>query len=122
MSARILIVEDGEHVSSMLLDLLDSQGYQVAHASEGRSGLDMARSGMPNLVLLDVNIPELNGIEVCRAIKADPQTAGIKVIMMSAMDKGDVMKAAFLAGADEYILKPFDAMKLLKRIGEVLSK
>ena len=119
---RILIVEDAEHVSSMLIDLLDSQGYQVAHASEGRSGLDMARRGLPNLVLLDINIPEINGIEVCKAIKSDPKTAGIKVIMISAMDKGEVMKAAFLAGADEYILKPFDAMKLLRRVGEVLAK
>ena len=119
---RILIVEDAEHVSSLLLDLLDSQGYQVAHASEGRSGLDMARRGLPNLILLDVMIPEINGIEVCRALKADPTTARIKVIMMSAQDQGEVMKAAFLAGADEYIIKPFDSMKLLKRISEVLAK
>ena len=120
--ARILIVEDEAQVAESLHALLTARGYEVSWVPDGGEAVDHARKSKPDLILLDVILPRLGGFDVCKLLKTDPVTAAVKIVMITGLGRmGDVEKA-FANGADDYIIKPFDSERLLKKLDKVLSK
>jgi PAS domain S-box-containing protein len=114
---RILLVDDDPALLEVISKLLRSEGYEVAAAPTGREGLWLTRQWLPDLVLLDVELPDLGGFEVCRQIKADPALPDVFVIMLSGQATSASQKAGGLdTGADEYLTKPLAAEELFARI------
>ena len=119
---HILIVEDEEDIAELLEYNLNRQGYQPESVGTGEEGLQLAREALPDLVLLDLMLPKLSGLEVCRSLKADPETAKIPVIMLTAKGEEEDIIAGFDAGADDYVTKPFRPKVLLARVKAVLRR
>jgi DNA-binding response OmpR family regulator len=118
---RILVVDDLPENVFMLQDRLENEGYEIVTAYDGKTGIAKAVSDMPDLILLDVMMPEMNGIEVCKALKQDPVTAHIPIIMVTAKSGADDAKEGLEAGAFDYIKKPFEKIEMLARIGSALK-
>ena len=118
---KILIVEDDFALADNMQALLKIKGYEVHFAADGEAGVELARKVLPDVVLLDVMIPKISGFDVCRTLRSEPKTAKIKVIMVTGLGRmGDVEKA-FSCGASEYLIKPFDNDRLLKKVEKVLG-
>jgi len=118
---RILVVDDKPEILRLFSEMLRVHGYEVLEASTGRRGLQLTRQMRPDLLLLDVVMPDLNGIEVCRRIKADPLLADVFVVLVSGQATGSAERVRGLeAGADEYIAKPVDAAEFLARIRTIV--
>jgi len=118
---RILIIDDLPENVFMLQDRLENEGYEVVTAYEGKTGIAKATSEMPDLILLDVMMPEMTGIEVCKILKQDPVTADIPIIIVTAKSSADDAKEGLEAGAFDYIKKPFEKVELLARINSALK-
>src|ERR1700737_1418013 len=116
MSARILVVDDNEVNVELLVAILASEDYVVSTATDGFEALAKTAAEKPDIVLLDVMMPELDGFEVCRRIKADPTMADIPVIMVTALSHVDDLVRGFDAGADDFVTKPFDRLALMARV------
>jgi DNA-binding response OmpR family regulator len=121
MNDKILIVDDEPQLSSMLADVLSDAGYEAQTADNGRDALDAVRRDPPDLMLLDVQMPKLDGFEVAARLKSDPATAAIPIIMLSAMEGRGARVIGLESGAEEYLSKPFDQAELLARIRNLLS-
>jgi DNA-binding response OmpR family regulator len=119
--ARVLIVDDDRVIQQLLEVNLELEGYDVQKASNGEEALEKVRSFDPDLVLLDVMMPKLDGREVCRRIKADPDTAGIPVIFLSARAQDMDVNSGLELGASAYITKPFDPVDLIDTVEKVLA-
>jgi len=118
---KILIADDEPHIVAALEFLLVQSGYEVDVARNGDEALSQIRSGRPDLVLLDVMMPARSGYEVCREVRATPELAGTKVVMLSAKGaQGDVGRG-MEAGADLYITKPFSNRELIDKIRQLLA-
>ena len=117
METRILLVEDEEKLARMVELELKYEGYQVEKAFDGRTGLEMARSGNFDLILLDIMLPQLSGMEVLRRLRRDSQ---VPVIMLTARDNTMDKVAGLDSGADDYVTKPFAIEELLARIRAAL--
>lgn len=117
METRILLVEDEEKLARMVELELKYEGYQVEKAFDGRTGLEMARSGNFDLILLDIMLPQLSGMEVLRRLRRDSQ---VPVIMLTARDSTMDKVAGLDSGADDYVTKPFAIEELLARIRAAL--
>jgi two-component system, OmpR family, alkaline phosphatase synthesis response regulator PhoP len=113
---KILIVDDEEHIVKMLEMNMRTHGYSGISALNGEDGYDLAVSESPDLILLDVMLPGIDGIEVCRRLKNNPETRKIPVIMLSAKSQGQDKIDGLLGGADDYITKPFSFEELFLRI------
>ncbi|MDD4982168.1 MAG: response regulator [Candidatus Omnitrophota bacterium] len=118
---KILVVDDELDVQSIISFRLEINGYKVSVASDGQEGLDKIKAEKPNLVLLDLMLPKINGFEICRMIKFDDKFKDLPIIILSALDKEDDRKKAMEAGADAYFLKPFDLEVLLEKINSLLT-
>jgi putative two-component system response regulator len=116
MSAHILIVDDDPQVASLLVRLLSREGYNVSVASNGVQALAMIAQLPPDLVLLDVTMPGVDGFEVCRQIKSNERTALIPVTMLTALDAREHRTVGIESGADDFLTKPFDYSTLRARI------
>lgn len=117
MSAkRILIVEDDRSLADVLAYNLRQAGYDVITSSDGQDGLNRARLKVPDLIVLDIMLPVLDGHEVCRALRADPATRDILVLMLTAKGEESDQLVGFSLGADDYVTKPFSVKVLLERI------
>jgi len=122
MTKRILVVEDQEDLRGVLRDLLTGSGYVVAEAADGQAGVEATRSERPDLVLMDIQMPVLDGYEATRQIKADPDLKTTPVIAVSSFAmKGDEEKAR-AAGCDHYVTKPYSPLQLLRTIRGVLGE
>ncbi len=119
MASKILIVEDEEKIARFVELELRHEGYEVEKAADGRTGLELALSGGFELILLDIMLPELNGIEVIRRIR---KTSNVPVIMLTARDAVMDKVSGLDMGADDYITKPFAIEELLARIRVILRK
>ena len=120
MSKRILVVEDQEDNRRILRDLLTSAGYEVIEAVTGEEGVSSAESHRPDLILMDLQLPVLDGYEATRRIKANPALSQIPIIAVSSYAlNGDDIKA-FDAGCEAYISKPFSPRELLAKMREYL--
>ena len=119
---RILVVEDDMDIQELVRYNLQKTGYQVESAFDGESGLQKAVIFRPNLILLDIMMPKLNGIEACRRLKADSVTAGIPVVFMTAKTEEGNIITGLDAGAQDYICKPFSIRVLLARVRAVCGR
>jgi two-component system, cell cycle response regulator DivK len=116
MSKRILVIEDQEDLRGVLRDLLTGSGYAVLEAADGEAGVASAKSEHPDLILMDIQMPVLDGYEATRRIKADPALKPIPIVAVSSFAmKGDEEKAR-AAGCDHYVTKPYSPLQLLKMI------
>jgi two-component system cell cycle response regulator DivK len=121
MSKRILVVEDQEDNRRILRDLLASAGYETLEAENGEEGIAAAAAERPDLILMDIQLPLLDGYEATRRIKADPELRGIPVIVVTSYAlSGDEAKAR-AAGCDAYVTKPYSPRQLLTKIREYLQ-
>jgi len=121
MAIKVLIVEDELAVAENLQALLQAKGFETACALDGTEGVTAARKFKPDLMLLDIMLPKLSGIEVCRILKADAATKNIRVVMVTGLGRTGDVELAFAAGADDYLIKPYDTDRLFKKIAKVLS-
>lgn len=119
--AKILIAEDESSVRSLIRLTLESGQTEIFEADNGADAVDVARRELPELIFLDWSMPGLSGIEVCVALRDDPATAQIKIVMLTARSDGRDRVAGLDAGADEYITKPFSPLQLLDKVVEVLG-
>ena len=117
----LLVVDDDPEIAGMLSTRLESRGYKVITASDGKEALTVARRHRPALIVLDVMMPGKNGWEVARALKQDPVTEGIKVIMLTAIGENVNEITSPLYGADAHFDKPFDFTRLEAKIAELLA-
>jgi len=123
MSAkRILVVEDERDISELIRYNLTKNGYQVMVAMSGEEGLRLARQNPPDLVVLDLMLPGLDGLDVCRTLKSDPQTAAIPVIMVTARGEEADIVAGLELGAHDYVCKPFSPRVLVARVRACLRR
>jgi len=121
-SERILVVEDEEALSDILRDALKRHGYKVERAFDGDTGLEMAEKLLPDLIILDIMLPRMDGWEVCRRLKENKKTSAIPIILLTARrDEQDVVAGLDL-GADDYIRKPFSLIELAARVRSVLRR
>ena len=121
MAIKVLIVEDEPAIADNLQALLQAKGFEAACALDGAEGVTAARKFNPDLMLLDIMLPKLSGIEVCRILKADPATKNIRIVMVTGLGRTGDVELAFSAGADDYLIKPYDTDRLFKKIETVLS-
>ena len=119
MAVSVLIVEDDQHIRELLQMYLEKEGYRVSTAADGGKGLQTFREEKPDLVLLDLMMPVMDGWAVCRAIRAEYQTP---IIMLTAKGETDDKVSGLKTGADDYITKPFEMKEVLARIEAVLRR
>ena len=119
--SSILVVEDEIDIAENLVALLAAKGHRASAVGDGAQALERARKELPDLILLDVMLPRLSGHDVCRMLRADPKTAKIKIVMVTGLGRGGDVDDAFAAGADDYLIKPFDSARLFKKIEKVLG-
>ena len=119
---KILIVEDEESLLKLESILLTSKGYEVRGVTNGQAALDVLQEDPPDLVLLDIMLPEIDGFEVCRRIKNDDATSHIPVIMLTAKKSRDDMAHGEDVGADWYITKPFKSAMVIQTIQRFLAR
>jgi twitching motility two-component system response regulator PilH len=116
----ILVVEDSPTDLRLMTGALAPKGYQVHTAVDGEEALTKAASLRPRLVVLDVVLPKVNGFQVCRQLKTDPETRGIKVLMVTSKNQETDRFWGMKQGADEYLIKPFDAAELQSAVARLL--
>ncbi len=115
----ILIIDDDKNTRNLLHKNFEKSGFRVLTAENGREGLEQAIAGLPDIILSDVVMPEMNGYELCLAVKSHPKTRDIPIILLTARGDTDSTLEGFQAGADEYIAKPFQIQEVLARVQRV---
>ncbi len=120
--SKILVVEDEAPIQELLTFNLKRKNYQVKTADSGEEGLLLAGEFMPDLILLDIMLPGADGLEVCKRLKADPATAGIPIIMLTALSEEADIVTGLELGADDYVTKPFSPRVLLARVKAALRR
>lgn len=118
---KILVVDDQPVIRQIARSTLQSQGYEIMEAANGEDALKIARSELPDLLLLDVRMPGISGLEVCRALKSAPETAHIKIVMLTGEMLEEDRQEGFREGADEYFTKPFSPIQLLNKLRSLLG-
>jgi two-component system, cell cycle response regulator DivK len=122
MTERILVIEDQGDLRGVLRDLFTSSGYTVIEAVDGAAGVARAKSDRPDIILMDIQMPVIDGYEATRQIKADSNLASIPIVAVSSFAmKGDEEKAR-AAGCDDYVTKPYSPVQLLRMVRSYLSK
>ena len=119
---RILVVDDTKDILLVVARRIQSWGYDVITAESGEEGLKIIDANPPDLILLDIMMPKMKGRDVCARLKADPKTAHIPVIFLTALGLADHIKAGMDLGADDYIVKPFEPAELKERISVCLMR
>jgi two-component system, cell cycle response regulator DivK len=122
MTKRILVVEDQEDNRRIIRDLLSTRGYQLIEAQDGEAGVRLAKEHRPDLILMDIQLPVLDGYEATRRIKADPELRAIPIVVVTSYAlSGDDQKAV-AAGCDGYVAKPFSPRQLLATVRKFLDE
>ena len=119
---RILIIEDDKPLSEVLEYNLNREGYQVFTAEDGREGLDKVRTLQPDLVVLDVMLPSLDGLQICSQLRSNSQTQDIRILLLTAKEEEVDEVVGFSMGADDYVIKPYKIRPLLYRIKALLRR
>ncbi len=118
----ILLIDDEVSIRKTMGRRLEREGFRVVSADSGEEGLRLAAEHLPNLILLDIMMPKMKGREVCARLKADPKTAHIPVIFLTALGLADHIKAGMDLGAEDYIVKPFEPAELKERVAVCLAR
>ena len=118
---KIAIIDDEYFILRLLSYILEEEGYACSVASDGEEGLRLIKREKPNLVFVDINMPKMDGYQVCREIRLDPDIENTYVITLTAMGQDVDQKASLEAGANEYMLKPFNPKIIRKRVAEILA-
>ncbi|GIM90772.1 hypothetical protein Ato02nite_025650 [Paractinoplanes toevensis] len=118
----VLVADDDADIRDLVAFKLEQAGFDVIAVEDGQTALEQARSRQPTLAVLDVSMPGLSGIDVCKMLRADPATAGILIIMLTARVQEQDVEGGFSAGADDYVTKPFSPRELVSRIQALLSR
>jgi two-component system phosphate regulon response regulator PhoB len=118
---RILVADDDDGLRRLIWTTLGTEHFELLQAIDGEHALRIAREQHPELVLLDVNMPKLDGFEVCRQLKTEPETSGIKVVILSARGADTDRARGREAGADDYFIKPFSPVQLLNKVYALLE-
>ena len=119
---RILVVEDDFDISNLLRIYFDSQGYEVTVASKGNDALDLCRRNLPNVIVLDIQLPDIDGYEVCRRMRGNLRTSHIPILFLTQRDERSDKIAGLELGADDYITKPFDIEELKLRVQNAIKR
>lgn len=119
---KILVIDDETDLAEMLVLRLEANGYQVISALDGQEGLDKARTEKPDLIILDLMLPKIDGYKVCRMLKFDEKYRHIPIILFTARAQELDIKLGKEVGADAYIIKPFEPDILLSKVAELLKK
>ncbi|MBU2574899.1 MAG: response regulator [Elusimicrobia bacterium] len=122
MPHKILVVDDESDYLNIAAAILGSEGYSVLKAATGAEGLRKAVADKPALIVLDIGLPDISGLDVNRRLKKDPSTAGIPVLLFTVRSELDLVKKALQEGAAEYIIKPFDPDRLIQTVKKHLKK
>jgi DNA-binding response OmpR family regulator len=118
---RVLIADDDLGLRRLIGTTLGTENFDVLQAVDGEEALCIARQQHPELILLDVNMPKLDGFQVCRHLKSDPETSGIKVVMITARGTDVDRARGREVGADDYFIKPFSPIQLLNKVYALLE-
>lgn len=121
MPKKILVTEDSPTILAIVKETLESQGFSVITAVDGQEGLKIAREEKPDLIILDLMLPKLDGYKVCRMLKFDEKYKKIPIVMFTAKAEEADRKIGIEVGADAYVSKPFDPEVLLAKINELLA-
>ncbi|MGI5835796.1 MAG: response regulator transcription factor [Chloroflexota bacterium] len=119
---KLLLIDDEPAIQTLVRLVMEADGWQVLVASEGARGLDLAREQKPDVILLDVALPDVSGLEICRQLKADPATNSVPIAMLTAMAQETDRRAAMALGADDYVTKPWRPAALIARVSSLLEK
>ena len=120
--SRILLVDDEPDILETVSFMLQSRNYQVSTASGGQESLEKVKSEQPDLILLDIMMPDIDGYEVCMKLKSDENTRDIPVIMLTAKGESEAVLKSHSIGADDYVVKPFSLPTLLSKLKKFLGK
>lgn len=121
MARTVLIVDDDENIGITLRYLMEAQGYEVGIARDGDEALSMVERTLPDLILLDVNMPKRDGYDVCQTLRGNPVWQSIKIIMLSAKGRDIDVEKALALGADAYMTKPFSTRDLTAKVRAMLK-
>jgi DNA-binding response OmpR family regulator len=119
---KVLIVDDEEYIQHILNFSFGAEGYDVVTASDGEEGLSKAKDEKPDVIVMDIMMPRMDGYEACKKIKSDPATRNIPVILLTAKGRDADRKLGSDAGADDYIVKPFSPGRLIERVEGIIKK
>jgi len=119
---KILVVEDDRDISELITYNLEREGYEIACLYDGSQAVDFVRKRKPDLIILDLMLPEIDGIEICRALKSDPNTKNIPIVMLTAKSEESDVVVGLQMGADDYIPKPFSPKVLVARIKAITRR
>jgi DNA-binding response OmpR family regulator len=122
MAHKILIVDDEPNIVISLEFLMKKEGFEVAVANDGEEALARVASFNPDLMLLDVMMPKKSGFEVCEALRADPQRAGLQIVMLTAKGRDTEVAKGLALGADAYVTKPFSTKDLVAKVKAMLAR
>ena len=120
-SQQILVIEDDEKIADLLTRQLEAEQFQVHAEHRGQSGLNYAATHRPNLVILDLRLPDLHGYEVCRGLRKLYDRSLMPILMLTAMDRPVDQLRGYAYGADAYLVKPYDSSELLQTVSRLLT-
>ncbi|MBN1483130.1 MAG: response regulator [Chloroflexia bacterium] len=120
MSKKILIVEDDRHIVALVRYILEREGFQVRVGRDGVEGLELADDFVPDLVVLDLNMPRMDGVEMCRRLRL--KRPDVLIIFLTVHAERTAIARGYRAGADDYVVKPFELQDLLTRIRDLLAR
>jgi DNA-binding response OmpR family regulator len=118
---RVLVVDDDPVIVRLLEVNFEMEGFEVISAVDGMDGVEKARAQQPDIVVSDVMMPKLNGLELCVALKTDDTTSHIPIVLLSAKAQVADIRAGLDAGADDYVTKPFEPLDLIDRVNKLLT-
>ena len=121
MSQSILIVDDESYIVTSLSYVMKNAGFEVDSAGDGEEALEKVKAKAPDLVILDIMMPKLDGFEVCKAIRANPDWNSVRIIMLTAKGRDSEREKGLELGADDYLTKPFSTRDILQRAKDVLA-
>jgi two-component system, OmpR family, phosphate regulon response regulator PhoB len=118
---KILIVDDQAEVRELVEVTLEVEDYEIFTAENGEKAIEIAKTEKPDLIIMDVMMPGIDGLEATRRIKSDPELNNCKIIMLTAKGQKDDVEEGYKSGADEYFTKPFSPLELIRKVEEVLG-